>query len=457
MAEQFSPHSTNTFVSPTQSNVYANNPFVDLNHQPNSFTNPFVEYPIPQEVSTNPFITHSTEPFVNTSGVKSNDRNDGEHLRQSSNDAEVFIDKAYRKYCVQGRSFSKSVPPPVPPRVRPSHSTAIPRTLINDMSPIPSIDFSPLNTKSVHLKSNAPASQAPLWNTEEVSSKQLLKELVDQFTTAVQESRNASSMTSKVKLLPPRFDEHGDVHLFIKQFVEVAKLCGWDDQVALVQLRSSLERKAMDCARGDSLKEVFSRLLAMFGLTPLQAREKLHSLERKPSESYRAFGDRVDQLSQLAYGGLSPEVEKQLALEHFDCAIADPTLRRHLLAVKPGKLEDAIQAAEEYDRVGPSSMMILNQPRVAPVVKEQDRMPQHCSWPNDTEKVLGRLSTQLDSISRRLEALEGLAMPKQRSGRNCFYCQEPGHFKRSCPLLKAESGVSGKADGSATTNKIQGN
>lgn len=455
MAEEFWQDSTNPFISLAQSNVSAANPFINSMSRPTPSTNPFIEYTGPNNFSNNPSVEFNRA--INKDSYS-------ETVRRDINAAEAFIDEAYQEYCSPKQSKlpgkGSGVPPPIPPRVRPSHSTAFHDTRITDISPITPAKLRTPEIVSPSARTKTPGLQTIHANANtEDGSKQLLKGLVDQFTTAVRESRDATSLTSKVKLRPPRFDGHGDVHLFIKQFREVAELCEWDDRVALVQLRSCLERKARDCARGDSLREVFGRLLAMFGLTPSQAREELHNLVRESNESYRSFGDRVDRLSQLAYGGLGHVLEKTLALEHFDRAVSDPTLRQHLLVVKPERLEDAIRAAEEYARVGASPPGKLGRHRIAPIVEDQDEIIQRCGRPSGLEEVLGRLSLQVDSISRRLETLEtGFATRRQqKTSKNCFHCKEPGHFKRNCPLLKQCTAEVRKADEVATALKPQGN
>ena len=95
---------------------------------------------------------------------------------------------------------------------------------------------------------------------------------------------------------PPRFDGTSDVDLFIEQFEEVRVLSEWDDRVALVQLRHSLEKEARDCGRADSRNGVYQRLRHQYGLTPYEARSILHNLKRDAGESYVSLWNRVEKL-----------------------------------------------------------------------------------------------------------------------------------------------------------------
>ena len=134
----------------------------------------------------------------------------------------------------------------------------------------------------------------------------------------------------------------------MKQFTEVSELANWDERLALAQLKSCLDKGAKNCGRADSVEGVQRKLIHMYGLSPTEAREQLHYLQRGPNESFFFLGNRVECLCKLAYGDLGPEAEERMALEHFDRAIADTALKQYLLAVRVKSLEDAVKAAEQY-------------------------------------------------------------------------------------------------------------
>ena len=387
--------------------------------------------------------------------------------------AEAVIDNAYRRYVTSGslplrRDFEHPVVETAKPvakarfrtgvdlvEQRPLHSTGYHESetfrLLNSK---PRFQFGsevPLQS-TLDEQSFIPAPETRKRVTE--TTEGLLKSLVDQFTSVVQGKQNETSGTSNVKvdLRAPRFDGNSDVHMFITQFEQVSKLGGWSDQIALVQLRNCLEKGAKDCGRASTLQGVYSRLLAMFGMTPSMAREKLHNLRREPGESYLQLGNRVERLSRLAYGGLGDEAESSLALEHFDRALDDPSLRQHLLVVNARGLDEAVRAAEQYALVGPQASRTargrdparVNQVDSAPLEGNTEH-----ALVKRMEDLFGKLAGKLDDQAARLSALEKAQSKnssksagekssetgQQTKKRGCFKCGDLSHFKRDCPLL----------------------
>jgi hypothetical protein len=290
---------------------------------------------------------------------------------------------------------------------------------------------------------------------------ELLKALVSQFAGVVKEVQRGNSAVSASRsggvLKAPRFDGTSDVHLFIRQFAEVQELSGWSDRLALVQLRNCLDKGARDCGRADTLSGVYSTLLGMFGLTPTEARERLHSLKQDTEESYVKLGARVERLIKIAYGGLGSEIEMQMALEHFDRAIVDPALRRHLLVAPARTLREVVSAAERYDLVGPQPLRLSrarDSARVAPVQSLPTSVEgEHGRAPGDgVEGLLKSITEKLDAQatlmkeqSTRMSALEkenqARANQRQTSKKGCFRCGDTSHFIRDCPKQANSAGA----------------
>lgn len=381
---------------------------------------------------------------------------------------ESFIDRAYQRHILnptgkepepltstarmdpQSTSSFLSADDVVRPRIpRPRASTNQQSTAIGLPETVPR---RPDYTLPSSVQSNS--------QSEGVSSatENLLRTLVSEFTSAV---RSQSGPDKMHFIKPPRFDGTGDVHLFIQQFVEVSELSKWSDQIALVRLRGCLEKSAKEAGRAESMKMVFARLLSMFGLTPAQAREKLHHLRRESGESYLKLANRVERLTRLAYGGLGAEVEVQLAMECFDRSLDDPALRQYLSVSKPRTLDETVQAAEHYAMLGkqlPKPAPRRDPARVARVDADVEVDEEGTgSSSKAVLKLLHNLTEKVDSQAKALAKQSSRVVqpeprretnrpkppkakprnpaPDEHSKRACYQCGSTSHFKRDCPHL----------------------
>lgn len=364
-----------------------------------------------------------------------------------------FIDQAYERYVVNNEFGARNArPEPVRLDRIPERQTHRPSN-DNDASSrrrqMPSIPQSRSSVPVVPKYSRASGPRKEESDNSETSD--LLRTLVAQFTDTVQrvQSHQAvpATQTKRPELRTPRFDGTSDVHMFIRQFREVAELSNWDERVALAQLRSCLDKSAKDCGYADTLSGVYEQLLTMFGLTASEARERLHHLKKEDGENYLRLGNRVERLTRLAYGGLDVHVENQMAIEHFDRALSDYALRQHLLVVRPRTLTEAVTAAESYARVGRRTVSesrgrgLLNRANHINAVSDTDKLP-----PSSLEQTMESIKVMIEEQSTRIAALERANQNKRpnKSGKNladegCWKCGGP-HFKRHCPKLQKERG-----------------
>ena len=411
--------------------------------------------------STSPFL-HSTNPFLQSTNPFVDNVDPWVPGETSSNanvkSPEDFIDNCYRQYVGESLPVRRPRPPPRSSTRRQLHSTAAHEQFTFQ----PPVLSEPLHSISDE-EQQVPRPDQSRGGGE--TTEFLLRTLVNQFSSAIKEANVKSTTTSspirQVELRLPRFDGTSDVHLFIKQFEQVARLSNWNERIAIVQLRSCLDRAAKDCGQADSVRGVFSRLLAMYGLSPAQAREMLHSLTREPNESYVVLGNRVDKLAKLAYGGLG-SLETQMALEHFDRALDHPSLRQHMLLVKPRSLDEAVKAAEQFalvsrqpsrpprsrDRIAPvDASCAVSPPSQMKVVEVQGTSDALTKMVQSMQTTLEEQSRLIKEQNRRISAMEtrprfgysaqSRDLPRSRS---CYVCGDPSHFQRHCPK---RSGITG--------------
>ena len=99
-------------------------------------------------------------------------------------------------------------------------------------------------------------------------------------------------------------------------------------------------------------------------------------------------------------------MESQIAVEHFDRAIGDRELRRHLLVVHPRTLTDAVMAAESYARVGRLSVRESKGkgllPRVSQVDCEMENRPVMAA--QSVESRFSHTTNMLEEQSARIAA-----------------------------------------------------
>ena len=396
--------------------------------------------------NSNPFLANY-QPFISSVDSPAGMAETGQQQRpvisnKAAGDGSLYDwlynDDTFRRRILQPPAVDAPVnrpPTPMPRRSRPLHSTAVPAPT----------EYSEDMSMTMQDRAEERINRQDGISTSELN-KAILKKL-DQMAREPNASQaSTGSSNNRVDLKLPRFDGQGDVALFIRQFTEVCQISNWSDRVALVQLRSCLEKGAKDCGWADSAPEINRRLLNKYSLSPAEARHRLHLIQRQSDESYLSLGNRVEKLVKLAYGNMGEEYENQMALEYFDRAIEEPALRRHLLVVKAGSIDQAVAAAEQYDLVDRP----LTRPHRA---RDNHRVAQvddtNCLQVSSEPKV----ETILQSISRKLDKQEDMmkeqakriaVLEKNRSStrlvnasteiKRCYKCGDTTHFRRDCPL-----------------------
>ena len=138
---------------------------------------------------------------------------------------------------------------------------------------------------------------------------------------------------------------------FIQQFRDVIGANQWPDDAALLHLRQALEGDAKDCGRPTELEEVFNNLQAHFGLTPREAQHRLNNEKKGFKTTLQEHTSNMQSLVDVAYASLPSTTRQDMYLECFQSSLGSTALQRHLLAIRPTTLAEAVLAGNEYLQV----------------------------------------------------------------------------------------------------------
>ena len=182
-----------------------------------------------------------------------------------------------------------------------------------------------------------------------------------------------STMRRKDAFKAPKYDGTGDVELFLQQFTDVAEANEWTARDATLHLRAHLEGTAQGCGHGATVEDIRAALRSRFGMTARQAKEKLMQLKRDASQSLHEHSTEAVRLVGLAYPTLSITDKDNMAVDYFIRSFDNKGLQRHMLAVKPTTMMEAVTATDEYlsargtERNQKPRMMVLEEPEVSSV------------------------------------------------------------------------------------------
>ena len=197
---------------------------------------------------------------------------------------------------------------------------------------------------------------------------------------------------------PPHYDGSGSVEKFIQHFQKVAQANQWTAEAALLHLKCALEADARNCGSADSIDGIFVALRNRFGLTPRQARAKLVYTRRKKQTSLNEHAARIDELVTTAYSVIQARLRMELAVDNFSCSLNNPDLQKHLLAVRPRTLEEAVSAGNEFLQIKASDDSSIR---------------------------------QVDCGDKR----------NQKVAHACWSCGHPGHMQRHCQVASESTQV----------------
>ena len=220
---------------------------------------------------------------------------------------------------------------------------------------------------------------------------------------------------------PPQYNGEGDVELFIQQFNEVAAANEWNAVSTLLHLRESLQEGAREYGRAATVEAVLAALRSRYGLSQREARHRLNGLKKDAKHTLHDHAIAVEKLVRKAFEELPEATQTAMMLDSFCSTLGDAALQRHLLAVQPATITEAIQHGQEFLDVKPQRTSTdSNKVRVMEEGEDEE------------EGALAKLMKAIQVLSAKVEGLQSKAPTTSKSAK-CWGCQKEGHVRSKCP------------------------
>lgn len=229
----------------------------------------------------------------------------------------------------------------------------------------------------------------------------------------------------------PSFDGTGDVAFFISQFEDVAQANQWNAAATRIHLRASLTDTATACGQAEDPAQIFTALRARFGLTSREAKAKLATLRREPRTSLQEHAAIVERLVSTAYAELPRHNQHDMKLDTFQTSLGHPYLQRHLLAIQPRTLEDAVRAGNEFLQVQTFPMKSAIR-QVEGEEEEEGQARQVADPMQALLKAVAQLAAEVSSLKATPHPNYRQSPSTPSTGIRCYGCNRSGHLRRDC-------------------------
>jgi hypothetical protein len=244
----------------------------------------------------------------------------------------------------------------------------------------------------------------------------------------------------------PEFNGETDINYFLRQFKDITIASEWNSAASLLHLREALKGKAQECGNADTVEDVFEALQAKFGISAREARNKITLLRRDTRTTLQEHATTVSKLMNTAYNDLPQDHRQRLVLDTFQNTINHAYLQRHLLAVNPGTLEDAIRAGNDFLQIKSNNfpatqVRSVEEEEITPIPEVQAVQTN----PLDAlVKMVQQLTVEISSIKESQKNFQtkrdinkwenNKRNPEQPNNKPnvCWGCGQPGHTKKEC-------------------------
>lgn len=255
-----------------------------------------------------------------------------------------------------------------------------------------------------------------------------LVQILEQLVAGQQDRPRAPPQSFK----PPEFDGKGDVEFFIRRFNEVVEANEWNDRAELLSLRACLKEGAVDCGKADDARGVKRALRARYGTSPREARNKLLSLKKDYKTGLQEHAGEVEGLVELAFADLPDRTRQEMALETFGNTLGNAYLQRHLLAVRPETLEEAVRTGNEFLQIRPTSHT-----GVRSLAEEEGEEEAEVQAKQVKADPMEALLAAIMNLTKEVEQLKQGHQPERkaenpRKAIRCWGCGKEGHLRSKC-------------------------
>ena len=196
----------------------------------------------------------------------------------------------------------------------------------------------------------------------------------------------------------------------------------------LLHIRMHLKDDARECGNYATLEEVFEVFRVKYGLTVREARTRLTSLKRDARLSLTDHATEVKRLVEAAYADLPQTHRQEMILDLFCNSLNQACLQRHLLAIRPQSLAEAVRVRNKYLQIKPNSSpgVTIRQ------VEEEEGHPETVqvtqSKPTEMETLLQALRQLTSEVASLKQAQRTSASKPKRKG-PCWRCGDDGHLQ----------------------------